>query len=192
MSENETAPQPEQAAPATPPPAAPKKPARVLPSAEQIAAWVEGEDLPSLENLFNLLSTKLFDAKVMQIRKEELLPQHWQVISRLEPPPDEEFYSLGVVARVRDQAPDAEAGEERVEALHVAWQELRGKHPSLWTAPDLFAAMRRIIDKKLEVSFHALLSAARDIWRGSDLPQGREQLEILWACLDFIRSKTRK
>jgi hypothetical protein len=187
MSENETAPQPQEAAPA-----APKKPARELPSPEQIASWVEGNDLPSLENLFNLLSTKLFDAKVMQIRKEEILPQHWQVISRLEPPPDEEFYALGVVSRVRDQAPSPEAGEERVEAMHVAWQELRGKHPSLWTTPDLFAAMRRIIDKKRGVSFHALLSAARDIWRGSDLPQGREQLEVLWASLDFIRSKTRK
>lgn len=192
MSENETAPQPQEAAPATPPPAAPEKPVRVLPSPEEIAGWVEGEDLPSLENLFNLLNTKLFDAKVMQIRKEELLPQHWQVISRLEPPPDEEFDRLAVVDRVRRQAPDPETGKERVEALHAAWQELRGKHPSLWTAPDLFAAMRRIIDKKREVSFHALLSATRDTWSGSDLPQGREQLEVLWACLDFIRSKTKK
>jgi hypothetical protein len=194
MSENETAPKAEAALPPAtdPKPAPPKKPARVLPTAEDIARWVEGEDLPSLENLFNLLNTKLFDAKVMQIKKEELLPQHWQVISRLEPPPDEEFYALPVVQRLRDQAADKETGDERVEALHVAWQELRGKHPSLWNASDVFAAMRRIVDKKRDVSFHALLSAVRDVWRGSDLPQGREQLEVLWACLDFIRSKTKK
>ncbi len=197
MSENEGA-QPSEPDAAAPPPAAeapaakPKPPARELPSPEEIAAWVEGAELPSLENLFNLLNTKLYDAKVMQIRKEELLPQHWQVISRLEAPPDEEFDTLGVVRRVRDAAPTQEAGEERVAALKVAWQELRGKHPSLWTAADLFAAMRRIIDKKREISFAALLSATRDVWRGLDLPQGREQLEVLWACLAFIRQKTKK
>ena len=191
MSENETGTQPTEAA-AAPPPPKPKPPARVLPSQEEIASWVEGADLPSLDNLFNLLNTKLFDAKVMQIRKEELLPQHWQVISRLEPPPDEEFEELTVVRRLRDSAASPDAGEQRVEALKVAWRELRGKHPALWTAPDVFAAMRRIIDKKHEVDFHALLSACRDIWLATDLPQGREQLEVLWACLAFIREKTKK
>ncbi len=201
MTENESGSQPAEpeaaAAAAAPPktdtpPAKPKPPARVLPSQEEIAGWVAGDDLPSLENLFNLLSTKLFDAKVMQIRKEELLPQHWQVISKLEPPPDEEFDRLGVVKRLRKSAPSAEVGEERVEALRIAWQELRGKHPSLWNASDLFSAMRRIIDKKREVSIHALLSAVRDVWRNLGLPQGQEQLEVLWACLAFIRDKTRK
>lgn len=195
MSDKE-APQPGEPAAAGPPPEAPpakpKPPARVLPTQEEIAAWTKGADLPSLANLFNLLNTKLFDAKVMQIRKEELLPQHWQVISRLEPPPDEEFDALGVVERLRRAAPDPETGEARVEALRTAWQELRGKHPSLWTASDLFAALRRIIDKKREIDFHALLSATRDVWRGLDLPQGREQLEVLWACLAFIRQKTKK
>ncbi len=181
----------EAAAPPAPPPK-PKPPARVLPSQEEIAGWVAGEDLPSLELLFNLLNTKLFDAKVMQIKKEELLPQHWQVISKLEAPPDEEFDGLGVVKRLLDAAPNTEVGEERVAAVKVAWQELRGKHPSLWNASDVFGAMRRIIDKKLDVGFHTLLSAVRDIWRSSDLPQGREQLEVLWACLAFIREKTRK
>ena len=176
-----------EAAAAPPPKPKPKPPPRVLPSQQEIAAWVKGEDLPSLENLFNLMNTKLFDVMMMQVRKEELLPQHWQVISKLEPPPDEEFYGLPPVQRLREQS-----GEERVEALKVAWQELRGKHPSLWTASDVFSALRRIIDKKREVSFHALLSAVRDVWRGLDLPQGQEQLEVLWACLAFIREKTKK
>lgn len=170
----------------------PKKPARVLPSEEEIAAWAQGADLPSLDNLFNQLNTKLFDAKVMQIRKEELLPQHWQVISRLEPPPDEEFDGLPEVARLRVGAADSEVAEERIEALRLAWRELRGKRPSLWTASDLFTALRRIIDKKIEIDFHALLSAVRDVWLGLRLPHGREQLEVLWACLAFIRQKTKK
>ena len=194
MTENESGSQPTESAaePAATPPPKPKPPARVLPSQEEIAGWVAGDDLPSLENLFNLLNLKLFDAKVMQIRKEELLPQHWQVISKLEPPPDEEFDRLGVVKRLRASASSAEVGEERVEALRIAWQELRGKHPSLWNASDLFSAMRRIIDKKRAVSFHTLLSAVRDVWRNLGLPQGQEQLEVLWACLAFIRDKTRK
>ncbi len=197
MSENESGTQPSEPAAAAPPPkpeappAKPKPPARVLPSQEQIAAWVAGDDLPSLANLFNLMNTKLFDVMMMQVRKEELLPQHWQVISRLEPPPDEEFDRLPVVERLRASAP-SEAAEQRVEALRIAWQELRGKHPSLWSASDLFAALRRIIDKKRQVDFHALLSAVRDVWRNLDLPQGQEQLEVLWACLAFIREKTKK
>ncbi len=197
MSENESGTQPSEPAAAAPPPkpeappAKPKPPARVLPSQEQIAAWVAGDDLPSLANLFNLMNTKLFDVMMMQVRKEELLPQHWQVISRLEPPPDEEFDRLPVVERLRASAP-SEAAEQRVEALRTAWQELRGKHPSLWSASDLFAALRRIIDKKRQVDFHALLSAVRDVWRNLDLPQGQEQLEVLWACLAFIREKTKK
>ena len=198
MSENEGGTQSSEPAAAAPPPkpeappAEPRPPARVLPSQEEIAAWVQGGDLPSLENLFNLLNTKLFDVKVMQIRKAELLPQHWQVISQLEPPPDEEFDKLGVVKRLRDAAPSREAADQRVEALKIAWQELRGKHPSLWSASDLFAAMRRIIDKKRTVAFHALLSGTRDVWRNLNLPQGQEQLEVLWACLAFIREKTKK
>lgn len=198
MTENESGSRPTEPAAAAPPPQAetapakPEPPARVLPPQEEIAAWVEGADLPSLDNLFNLLNTKLFDAKIMQIKKEELLPQHWQVISELEAPADEEFERLGVLQRVRDAAPNAEAGDQRVAALHIAWQELRGKHPSLWNASDVFAALRRIIDKKRDVAFHDLLSGVRDVWRSADLPQGREQLEVLWACLAFIREKTRK
>ena len=194
MTENESTSPPVEEAAAPPPAEAkappPKPPARVLPSQEEIAAWVQGAELPSLENLFNLLNTKLFDAQVMQIKKEELLPQHWPVIHRLEPPPDEEFDALGVDRKVT--APDAETRERRVEALRIVWQELRGKHPSLWNASDLFAAFRRVIDRKREIGFHDLLSAVRDVWRSSDLPQGEEQLEVLWACLAFIREKTRK
>jgi hypothetical protein len=173
---------------------APKKPApkpeRNLPTQEQVAAWVEGADLPTLDHLFDLLNTKTFDAKVMVIKKEELLPQHWQVISRLEAPPDEEFDALAEIGRLRDAG--GEAVERRIEALRVGWRELRGKRPSLWNASDVFAALRRIIDKKRDVAFHDFLSGVRDVWRGLTLPQGREQLEVLWACLDFIRSKTKK
>ena len=35
-------------------------------------------------------------------------------------------------------------------------------------------------------------TAVRDIWRDSGLPFGKEQLEILWACLVLIRKNTKK
>jgi hypothetical protein len=184
-----TSPAPEAAAA---PAAKPKPPARELPDYEQIAAWVEGAELPSLANLFNILPIKKFDGLVMQIRKEELLPQHWQVISRMTAPADEEFDGLAEVDRLRKRYRDALLGERRVESLRVAWRELRGKRPSLWTASDLFAAMRRIVDKKREIDFHDLLSATRDVWTDLTLPHGREQLEVLWACLGFVRKKTKK
>ncbi|MDX1502080.1 MAG: hypothetical protein R3325_06935 [Thermoanaerobaculia bacterium] len=168
------------------------QPAREIPTEEDLARWIGGADLPSLSNLFNLLNTKLFDAKKALIMKEELLPQHWQVISALEPPPDEEFERLSEVERLRRRIADPEVRERRVEALKVGWQELRGKRPALWSASDLFGALRRIIDRKRKIDFHDFLSATRDVWRDLSLPHGREQLEVLWACLDLIRSKTKK
>ena len=62
----------------------------------------------------------------------------------------------------------------------------------MWDVSDLFAAMRRIIDKNRDVDFHELLSAVRDVWRDLGLPRGKEQLEVLWACVDLIRRKTKK
>ncbi len=73
------------AKPPAKPPGKPAPPARELPTAAQIAAWIEGADLPTLPALFELPLPR-FDALVMQIRKEELLPQHWQVISNRELP----------------------------------------------------------------------------------------------------------
>jgi len=192
---NEAEAAPSEAPEPAPAPAAEKKaaakPQRDIPTQEQLAAWVAGEDLPTLEHLFDQLNTKLFDAKVMQIKKDELLPQHWQVISRLEPPPDEEFDGLAEVERLRRAYAGSAVTELRIEALRVAWRELRGKRPSLWNASDVFAALRRLIDKKRGVGFHDFLSAVRDVWRGLELPQGREQLEVLWGCLDLIRSKAK-
>lgn len=188
----ETAPDADAEATPEKPQPKPKAPARELPSQADVARWVEGADVESLENLFNLLNTKLFDAKFMQLKKEELLPQHWQVISRLTAPDDAEFERLAEVARLRELYGAGDVAERRIAALRAAWRELRGKQPSLWSASDLFSAMRRIIDKELEVGFHDLLCAVRDVWRGMTLPHGREQLEVLWACLDFIREKTKK
>jgi hypothetical protein len=190
----------EQESPATPPaeaaaPAPPPKPKpepRELPSEEEIASWAQGADLPSLANLFNILPIKKYDALVMQIRKAELVPQHWQVIASVEPPDEALFDALPSVAKLRRGYRDEELSERRLAPLKVAWVELRGLQPSLWTTPDLFAAMRRIIDKKIEIDFHDLLSAVRDVWRNLDLPSGKENLEILWASLAFVRSKTKK
>lgn len=196
MPEETSSPQ-DQQTPAKPPAAAtaPDKsepPPRELPSEEEIAAWVQGADLPSLANLFNNLPLKKFDALYMQIRKAELVPQHWQVISSTAPPDEAEFDALPSIVKLRRGYRDAELAERRLAALKTAWVELRGLQPSLWATPDLFAAMRRIIDKKREVDFHDLLSAVRDVWRSLELPRGRENLEILWACLAFIRGKTKK
>ena len=179
------------------PAAAPAKPEpepepRELPSEEEIASWVGGADLPSLANLFNILPLKKFDALVMQIKKAELVPQHWQVLSATEPPDEAAFAGLPAVIKLRRGYRDEALAERRLAALKTAWVELRGLQPSMWATPDLFAAMRRIIDKGVEVDFHELLSAVRDVWRNMDLPRGRENLEILWTCLAFVRGKTKK
>ena len=180
------------AKPAAEPAAKPKPPPRELPSQEEIAAWIGGAELPSLANLFNLLVIKRYDALVMQIRKAELVPQHWQVISGTEAPDESLFDGLPSVAKLRLRYRDPELAARRLAALQTAWRELRGRQPSLWTVPDLFAALRRIIDKKLEIDFYDLLTATRDVWRDVGLPSGAEQLEILWASLSFIRDKTKK
>ena len=76
--------------------------------------------------------------------------------------------------------------------FEAAWRELAGKQPALWTVADLFAALRRIIDNRLDVDLHDLMSAQRDVWAGMTLPHGRMQLDNLWAVLVFARQKTKK
>ena len=169
-----------------------EKPARELPSPEQIGSWVAGEDLPTLSHLFDKPSVKLFDALVMQIRKEELLPQHWQVISQRQVPDNLEFHDLGEVSRLRNTYQDGKVVQDRLAALEAGWRELGGKQPALWTVADLFAILRRIVDLNLDVNTHDLLSAARDTWAGMTLPHGQTQLDNLWAVLVFVRQKTKK
>ncbi len=179
---------------AKPKPAAKPKPPeepRELPSQEEIADWFDGADCPSIDNLFNNLVVMKFDALVMQIRKQELLPQHWQILPDAEVDEDR-FDRLPEVGRLRVRYKDQEVARRRLDALRVAWRELRGKRPNLWTVPDLLAAMRRIIEKDLEVDFHDLLSAQRDVWAELTIPFGREQREILWAVVSFVRDKTKK
>ncbi len=178
---------------AVPKPAAPKPaaPPRDLPTPEQIAEWYAGADCPSIDNLFNNLVVMRFDALVMQIRKEELVPQHWQILETREV--DEEvFDKLPEIGRLRVRYKNQELARTRTEALRVAWRELRGKRPNEWTVADLLAGMRRIIDKKLDVDFHELLSAQRDIWDSMTIPFGQEQKEILWAMVAFVGGKTKK
>jgi len=169
-----------------------EKPARELPSPEQIGSWVAGEDLPTLSHLFDKPSVKLFDALVMQIRKEELLPQHWQVISQRQVPDSLEFHDLGEVSRLRSTYQDGKVVQDRLAALEAGWRELGGKQPALWTVADLFAILRRIVDLNLDVNTHDLLSATRDTWAGMTLPHGQNQLDNLWAVLLFVRQKTKK
>ena len=182
----------EQEKPAPQKPAVAKAPARELPSPDQIGAWMTGEDLPILAHLFEKPSLKLFDALVMQIRKEELLPQHWQVISHRNVPDNLDFHELGEVRRLRATYQDGKVLQDRLAALEIAWRELGGKQPALWSVADLFAALRRNIEHDLGADVHDLLSAIRDVWAGMTLPHGRTQLDSLWAVLLFIRSKTKK
>jgi hypothetical protein len=182
----------DQQSPAPQKPAVAETSARQLPSPEQIGEWIEGRDLPSLAHLFDKPTLELFDALVMQIRKEELLPQHWQVISQRQIPDSLEFHDLGEVRRLRASYPDGKIAQNRLTALEAAWRELGGKQPALWTVADLFAALRRNLEHDLEVDVHELLSAIRDVWAGMTLPHGRTQLESLWAVLLFVRSKTKK
>lgn len=183
-------------APEPKPAATPKKPtpppARELPDLEGIARWAQGEEYPLVGVLFESLPLPKFDVLVMQIKKEELLPQHWQVISSHQVPEGLRFDDLYEAGRLRLEYRDQELSRRRLGALEVGWEELRGKAPSLWTASDVFAALRRIIEKKRDVDFYEFLTAVRDVWRGLRVPHGKEQLEVLWACLEFVRKKTKK
>jgi hypothetical protein len=203
MSDSETTPPAATPPAAAAPPAAakpaprPAPPARELPEIEAIGRWAAGEELPLLAALFQMptgapLPLAKFDALGMQIRKAELLPQHWQPLSDHTPPDDSLFDGLAAVARLRVAYGDPALSERRLAHLRLAWRELAGKQPTLWSVPDVLAAMRRLIDRKVEFEPYELLSVVRDVWRGMTLPFGREQLEILWACLAFIRGKTRK
>ena len=167
-------------------------PARELPDLEGIARWAQGEDYPLLGVLFENLPLPKFDILVMQIKKEELLPQHWQVISSHQVPEGLRFEDLYEAGKLRRHYRDQDLSRRRLGALEVAWEELRGKAPSLWTASDVFAALRRIVQKKRDVDVYEVLTAVRDVWSTLALPHGREQLEVLWACLEFVRKKTKK
>ena len=170
----------------------PKPPPRPLPKPEDIPRWFAGEEAPILNALFDKRTLKTFDALVMQIRKDELLPQHWQVISALEAPPDEEFERLAEVGRLRVRYKDQELSRRRVDALRTAWRELRGKRPGLWDVGDLFAAMRRVYANGAEFNFYELLTATRDVWRDLKVPAGQQQLDLLWNVLELARKKTKK
>lgn len=167
-------------------------PARALPSPEEIGEWIHGADLATLGALFDGLPVAKFDALVMQVRKEELIPQHWQVLTDPVPQDDLAFERLAEVGRLRVRYKDQELSRRRVAQLLYGWRELRGKRPALWSVADLFAAMRRIIERKYPVDWNELLSAQRDVWRDSTLPFGQEQLEVLWNCLVLIRKNTKK
>lgn len=191
MSDDQQTPEsPEEGAAAKP--AAAPAPARDLPSQDDIAAWIRGQNLPSLSYLFDQLNLKRIDGLIMQIRKEELLPQHWQVVSQREIADDTSFDRLVEVARLRSRLADPEAPDPRAVALKIAWRELGGKQPSLWTVADLMVVLRRIIDREIEIDFHDLLSAVRDVWAGMTLPHGQAQLDQLWAVLSLVRQKTKK
>lgn len=173
-------------------PAAPAGPPRALPSDEDIAAWIHGADVPTLGALFEEIDVKRFDALVMQVRKEELVPQHWQVLSSHAAPDDLVFNRLPEVGQLRVRYKNQELSRRRLHHLRFGWMEMGGRRPAVWTVPDLLAAMRRIYEKKHPVNWTDFLSAVRDVWRGSDLPFGQEQLEVLWACLVLIRKNTKK
>ncbi len=183
--------QPEASAPAAKP-VRKKAPLRPLPKPEDVPRWIAGEEAPILGALFEKRTLKTFDALVMQIRKDELLPQHWQVITNLQAPPDEEFEALPEVGRLRVRYKDQELAQQRIEALRTGWQGLRGKRPALWDVGDLFVAMRRIYASGETFDFYQLLTATRDVWRDLTLPFGQQQLDLLWNVLELVRVKTKK
>jgi hypothetical protein len=182
------------AAPAAKPAAAaaPAAPPRPLPSQEDIADWIEGRDVPLIGALFEGLNVARFDALVMQVRKEELVPQHWQAISDRAVPDDLTFERLPEVGALRVRYKNQELSRRRIAPLRLAWRELAGRRPAMWTVADLFAAMRRLYEHNAKVDWTDLLTAVRDVWRDLELPIGREQLEVLWSCLALIRKNTKK
>jgi len=173
----------------TPPPAAP---ARALPTEAEIGDWIRGAELPTLAALFDGLPVAKFDVLVMQIRKEELIPQHWSVISERGELNDLDFERLPEVGRLRVRYKNQELARRRLRNLQWGWRELAGRRPAVWTVADLLAAMRRIIEHKHPVDWNDFLAASRDIWRDLELPHGREQLEVLWNCLVQVRKSTKK
>jgi hypothetical protein len=173
-------------------PAAPAAPARPLPSEDDVAEWIQGAEVPLLGALFEGVNVARFDILVMQIRKEELVPQHWQVISDRTLPSDLEFERLPEIGGLRVRYKNQELSRRRVAGLRAAWRELAGKRPAMWTVPDLLAGIRRLLERKQAVDLYDLLTASRDVWRDLNLPHGREQLEILWACMVQIRRSTKK
>ncbi len=170
----------------------PEPPARVLPSAEDLAAWAAGAEVESIGTLFEGLKLARYDAFCAKIRNKEILPQHWQVITADEAPGGEVFDGLPEVGNLRVKYADQELARRRLGAMKIAWRELRGKRPGLWQVGDLVAALRRIIQKEIEVDIYELLSGTRDLWRGMTLPMGKEQVEILWAAIAVIREGTKK
>ena len=166
-------------------------PPRPLPSPEAIEAWAGGADA-NVGILFEDLKLARYDAFNMQIRAKELVAQHWQVITAMQAPDDAEFDTLPEVGRLRKHYKDQELARRRLSNLRVAWRELRGKRPNLWAVPDLLAALRRILDKGLEVDYNELLAAARDLWSTSSSEAGQSQVAQLEACLALIRKGTKK
>src|SRR6185295_11441754 len=182
-----------EAPPPPPKPAPPAAaPARALPSPEEIGEWIHGAEVATIGALFEGLAVAKFDVLVMQVRKEELIPQHWQVLSDHTPPDDLAFERLSEVGRLRVRYKDQELSRRRLQQLRYGWRELGGLRPAMWNVSDLFAAMRRVIEKKRPVDWNDFLSAQRDVWRDLALPFGREQIEILWACLVQMRKSTKK
>jgi hypothetical protein len=164
---------------------------RDLPSGAEIAAWIAGEPCPKIGALLDVPLARL-DALWMQIKKEELLPEHWQPFSIVDGAPDDgTFERLAEVGRLRLTYRDQELSRRRLAALKLAWKELRGKQPSLWTVSDLFAAARRLAAKSVTVDWHDLLTATRDVWAGMTVPAGRDQLDHLWIVLGFVREKSK-
>jgi hypothetical protein len=174
------------------PAAAPAAPPRPLPTEEDIGHWAEGDEVPLVGALFDTLDLAKFDLLTDKVRKEEHLPQHWQVLRALQPPPEEEFDRLPEVARLASRYRDPELGRQRVEALRHAWRELRGKRPALFEVADFFAAWRRILQHKRPVGAYDLLTAMRDVWADLTLPRGQEQRLLMWNCLVQVRRMTKK
>jgi len=165
---------------------------RPLPSEADIAAWAAGSDLPVVGALLESLDVAKYDLLQAQIRKEELLPQHWQVLTARPAPAEADFDRLPEVERLRARDAASPQGEARVEALRWGWLELRGKRPGLWEAADVFAAFRRILQNGRPVKPYDFLTAIRDVWRDLPLPRGGEQLAILTSCLVQARRVTKK
>lgn len=172
--------------------AVPAGPPRALPSDEDIAAWIHGADVPTLGALFEGLDVKRFDTLMMQVRKEELLPQHWQVLTNHTAPDDLVFNRLPEVGQLRVLYKNQELSRRRLHHLRFGWLEMGGRRPAMWTVSDLVAAIRRTLEKKHPIDWTEFLTAVRDVWRGSGLPFGQDQLEVLWACLVVIRKNTKK
>ena len=181
--------------PATAPPvAAALKPAAGAegspPSPGHLERWLQGEEVPEIGALFARLDFARLEAAAVSVPvPEPTTPRRAPAVSRRGLPEDLKFHRLPEIGALRVLYKNQEVSRRRVNALHFGWRELGGKRPAEWTVAELLQVLRRdALAAGRQADPADLLTAARDVWRTLEPPQGRERLEELGRALKRLRT----